>query len=55
MRKPGWVRMNFSYLMSDETVEYIIDSVNELTRNAESLAVQYSVDETTARFKARAA
>lgn len=30
--KPGWVRLNFSYLMSDETAKYIIDSVNALTR-----------------------
>ncbi|MCK4713803.1 MAG: aminotransferase class V-fold PLP-dependent enzyme [Marinosulfonomonas sp.] len=30
VHKPGWVRLNFSYLMADETVRYIIDSVNEL-------------------------
>jgi selenocysteine lyase/cysteine desulfurase len=30
--KPGWVRLNFSYLMSDEIAAYIIDSVNDLTR-----------------------
>lgn len=29
--KPGWVRLNFSYLMSDETVQYIIESVNDMT------------------------
>jgi len=29
--KPGWVRLNFSYLMSDETAQFIIDSINELT------------------------
>ncbi|NIZ61709.1 aminotransferase [Sedimentitalea sp. CY04] len=52
MRKPGWVRLNFSYLMSDETAQYIIDSVNELSLNAEEMAEQYSVDQSTARFKA---
>ncbi|WIY23382.1 aminotransferase class V-fold PLP-dependent enzyme [Parasedimentitalea psychrophila] len=52
MRKPGWVRLNFSYLMSDDTARYIIDSVNELARNAEEMAQQYSVDQSTARFKA---
>ena len=31
--KPGWVRLNFSYLMNDETAQFIIDSVNELTRD----------------------
>ncbi len=55
MRKPGWVRLNFSYLMSDETAQYIIDSVNELSRSAEDMATQYLVDQRTARFKARAA
>ena len=29
--KPGWVRLNFSYLMSDKTAHFIIDSINELT------------------------
>lgn len=28
--KPGWVRLNFSYLMSDETVRYIIASLQTL-------------------------
>ena len=28
--KPGWVRLNFSYLMSDDTVRYIIESVQAL-------------------------
>lgn len=55
MRKPGWVRLNFSYLMSDEAARYIIDSVNELSRSAEDMAAQYLVDQSTARFKARAA
>jgi len=31
--KPGWVRLNFSYLMSDKTVRYIIDSVRELVNS----------------------
>jgi len=31
--KPGWVRLNFSYLMSDETVRYIIDSVRALVHS----------------------
>lgn len=30
--KPGWVRLNFSYLMSDETAQFIINSINELTQ-----------------------
>ncbi len=30
--KPGWVRLNFSYLMSDETARYIIKSVQALVQ-----------------------
>ncbi len=30
--KPGWVRLNFSYLMSDETARYIISSLQTLVR-----------------------
>ena len=38
MKKPGWVRLNFSYLMSEETVQFIIDSVNDLSRRTEEFA-----------------
>ncbi len=31
--KPGWVRLNFSYLMSDETARYIIRSLQELVQS----------------------
>lgn len=55
LRKPGWVRLNFSYLMAEETVQYIIDSVNDLTRRAEDLAPAYQADPATARFQALAA
>lgn len=52
LRKPGWVRLNFSYLMSEETVQFIIDSVNDLSRRTEDYAPFYNVDPATARFKA---
>ncbi len=55
LRKPGWVRLNFSYLMSDETARFIIDSVNELTLRAEDLAQRYQADPATARFHPKAA
>ncbi|MEP2784055.1 MAG: aminotransferase class V-fold PLP-dependent enzyme [Pseudoruegeria sp.] len=51
LQKPGWVRLNFSYLMSPEKVQFIIDSVNELTRTAAKMAPSYVVDHATARFK----
>jgi len=36
--KPGWVRVNFSYLMREETARFIIDSISELANNWEKLA-----------------
>ncbi|OBY25557.1 aminotransferase class V-fold PLP-dependent enzyme [Leisingera sp. JC1] len=55
MKKPGWVRLNFSYLMEEEKAQYIIDCVNELTTNAREIAARYNVDPATARFKSQAA
>ncbi|WP_425043383.1 aminotransferase class V-fold PLP-dependent enzyme [Primorskyibacter sp. S87] len=52
MRKPGWVRLNFSYLMDEETVRFVIDSVNDLARRSEEYVSYYSADPATARFKA---
>ncbi|MEW2917438.1 aminotransferase class V-fold PLP-dependent enzyme [Ruegeria sp. ANG10] len=52
MKKPGWVRLNFSYLMSEDTVQFIIDSVNDLSRRTEEFAPFYNADPATARFKA---
>ncbi|WP_171210002.1 MULTISPECIES: aminotransferase class V-fold PLP-dependent enzyme [unclassified Ruegeria] len=52
LQKPGWVRLNFSYLMSDETAQFIIESVNDLSRRVEEFAHCYAVDPATARFKA---
>lgn len=50
MLKPGWVRLNFSYLMEDAKVQYIIDCVNELTTRLDELEPQYTPDTSTARF-----
>ncbi|NDW48041.1 aminotransferase class V-fold PLP-dependent enzyme [Ruegeria sp. PrR005] len=52
MRKPGWVRLNFSYLMSEETVRFIIEAVNDLSRRTEDYVPLYQADPATARFKA---
>ncbi|MEE9387618.1 MAG: aminotransferase class V-fold PLP-dependent enzyme [Paracoccaceae bacterium] len=38
MNKPGWVRVNFGYLMDEKTVQFIIDAVDELASNWETLA-----------------
>ncbi|SDU43236.1 aminotransferase class V-fold PLP-dependent enzyme [Stappia sp. ES.058] len=51
LAKPGWVRLNFSYLMDDEKADYIIRSVDALARDP-SVASRYAVDKKSARFKA---
>jgi selenocysteine lyase/cysteine desulfurase len=40
--KPGWVRLNFGYLMSEETVRHIIDSVNGLSREFARHAARFA-------------
>ncbi len=40
--RPGWIRLNFGYFMSDETAQYIIDSVTELASTIENLAAKYA-------------
>ena len=52
MEKPGWVRLNFSYLMDEKTARFVIDSVNELSRRTAEFEGHYLVDPATARFKA---
>ncbi len=49
--KPGWVRLNFSYLHSDAQVEKIIACVTELARSGSRWAAAYTVDKATARFR----
>lgn len=54
IEKPGWVRLNLSYLMTDEKVDMIVRSVDQLARAATDFESDYVVDPTTARFKAAA-
>ncbi|MBD1549093.1 aminotransferase class V-fold PLP-dependent enzyme [Roseibium aggregatum] len=51
MEKPGWTRLNFSYLMSDATADYICNSVRDLADRAGGLRDLYQADPATARFK----
>lgn len=50
-QKPGWVRLNFSYLHSDEEARRIIEAVLDLARRAADLSALYEVDKRTARFR----
>ena len=50
IEKPGWVRLNFSYLMDDRTADYIIEAVDELALRAGEYALRYRADEAHASF-----
>ncbi|MEI4485064.1 aminotransferase class V-fold PLP-dependent enzyme [Frigidibacter sp. MR17.14] len=52
--KPGWVRLNLSALMSDEKVDFVIEAVDSLAREASDRASAYAADTAHARFTARA-
>lgn len=51
IEKPGWTRLNFSYLMTDETAQYILRSVVDLAETAHQKSKLYQADCATARFK----
>lgn len=50
--KPGWVRLNLSYLLDDGKADVIIRAVDQLARDAATVATGYAVDEATARYTA---
>ncbi len=53
VHKPGWVRLNFSYLMDQATVEYIIHSVGALARDVDAQARRYRWDSACGLFLPR--
>lgn len=53
IEKPGWVRLNLSYLHSDAQADRIIDSVLKLADEAEYWTAMYDCDPNTARFQAK--
>ncbi len=50
MKKPGWTRLNFSYLMDDKTADFIVHSVAHLAENASEYAAQYQGNAKTGQF-----
>ncbi|ESR27292.1 Cysteine desulfurase [Lutibaculum baratangense AMV1] len=50
IEKPGWARLNLSYLLDDTEADAIIECVDALARAAPDLATQYDLDVRTARF-----
>ncbi|MDB6453023.1 aminotransferase class V-fold PLP-dependent enzyme [Falsirhodobacter sp. 20TX0035] len=51
LAKPGWVRLNLSWLHSDAQADRIIAGVAGLAANASALASRYIGDSATARFR----
>ncbi|MDQ0313630.1 aminotransferase class V-fold PLP-dependent enzyme [Amorphus orientalis] len=54
LEKPGWVRLNLSYLMSDAKADGLIEDVAWLARNAKRYTRFYDADPATARFRVAA-
>lgn len=50
LEKPGWIRLNFSYLMDDKKVDYVIHALDELAFDCEKVKEAYVADPATARF-----
>lgn len=55
LEKPGWTRVNFSYLMSDENAARVIEAVADIATGAAELSADYECDAATARFRWRQA
>lgn len=51
--KPGFVRLNFSYMMQPDTVRHIVDSVRELAERVEERASLYIFDRETGQYRPR--
>ena len=50
LQKPGFVRLNFSYLASEGEVGAILDAVTDLAARAPGLAARYRADPASAIF-----
>ncbi|MCB1469410.1 MAG: aminotransferase class V-fold PLP-dependent enzyme, partial [Rhizobiaceae bacterium] len=55
LEKPGFIRFNLSVLMTDDKVDYILRSIEELAKDAPTLASCCDVDPARAIFAPRAA
>lgn len=54
IEKPGFTRLNFSVLLSDEKVKFILDSVAQLAADAPTFEADYDFDPARAIFFPRA-
>ena len=51
--KPGWVRVNFNYFVSDAVAEYIVEAVRLVARDGWRLLGDYRFDTVTGRWRHR--
>ena len=52
LEKPGWTRVNLSFVMNDHDVDILTEAVIDIASRAEALASGYQSDPATARFSA---
>jgi hypothetical protein len=52
--KPGWVRVNFNYFVSDAVADYVIEAVRLVADCGWSLLTDYRFDVTTGRWRHKA-
>jgi len=45
--KPGWVRLNFHYTLSEEEFQYMIDAIDFVIENADKFLPEYNFDFST--------
>ncbi|HVF19086.1 MAG TPA: aminotransferase class V-fold PLP-dependent enzyme [Mycobacteriales bacterium] len=49
--KPGWVRVNFNYFISDTVLEYVVSAVELVGDVGERFLCDYTFDEVTGRWR----
>jgi len=49
--KPGWVRVNFNYFISDTVADYVIEAVRLVARDGWRLLGDYDFDATSGRWR----
>jgi hypothetical protein len=52
--KPGWVRVNFNYFLSEPVAQYLLDAVDLVARDGWRLLPDYRFDASTGRWHHRA-
>jgi hypothetical protein len=51
--KPGWVRLNFTWFLTDTVIDFLIEAVRLLARDGWRLLDDYRFDPTTGRWQHR--